>query len=261
MNESKMKSPEIKVVVINLPTSRERREYISQRLSQLGISYSFFDAINGRDGSDPRLHLYNDANRLFEKGHSLSPGEQGCFASHRAVWEHSVKENANILVLEDDVELSDDLPSILESCRSLLDKHNYIRLGRGTAKRSLKFLRKWREEERVAGKYVMVKYLRGPSCAHAYLITPGAASKFLSASQQWWWPVDDYMDMEYLNGQCNYGIEPPLVQQRGVASDIGGVKKPKRTVTTRIRKEYFRYLDITKRNLFNIKYLLSRQQS
>ncbi|WP_375056359.1 glycosyltransferase family 25 protein [Zobellella sp. DQSA1] len=249
---------EIKIVVINLPSSTERKEYISRKLSELGLPYSFFNAVNGRENKDPALALYDDKKRLFEKGHSLTLGEQGCFASHRAVWELSVKEQANILVLEDDVELSEDLPAALHECGALLDDYHYIRLGRGTAKRSLRFLSKWKIEQAIGEKYRLVKYLRGPSCAHAYIVTPEAASRFLSTSQRWWWPVDDYMDMEYLNGQYNYGVEPPLVNQRGVLSDIGGVKKPKRTITTRIRKEYFRYLDIIRRNIFNLSYLLKK---
>lgn len=251
----------IKIVVINLPTSVERRAYISRRLSDLGLSYSFFDAVNGKEGNDPGLFLYNNQKRLFEKGHSLTPGEQGCFASHRAIWELCVSENSNILVLEDDVELDDCLPAMLSNCEELLNSYHYIRLGRGTARRSLSFLRKWKVEDELNGEHSLVKYLRGPSCAHAYIITPISAKRFLSASQEWWWPVDDYMDMEYLNDQYNYGIEPPLVIQRGVVSDIGGVKKPKRTVPTRIRKEYFRLIDMIRRNIFNARYLISKQQS
>ncbi|MBL1376132.1 glycosyltransferase family 25 protein [Zobellella iuensis] len=250
---------EIKIVVINLPSSFERREYVSRRLAELGLTYTLFSAVNGRENTDPDLALYDDRKRLFEKGHSLTLGERGCFASHRGVWQLSVKEKANILVLEDDVELSADLPSILHECSALLDDYHYIRLGRGTAKHSLKFLPKWKVERDVDEQHRLVKYLRGPSCAHAYIITPVAAERFLSHSKKWWWPVDDYMDMEYLNGQCNYGIEPPLVNQRGVASDIGGVKKPKRKIATRIRKEYFRYLNIMRRNLFNLSYFLNKR--
>ena len=246
----------IKIVVINLPSSCERREHISRRLTELELPFTILNATDGRKKNDPALLLYNDKRRLIEKGHSLTPGEQGCFVSHRKVWQLCVEENVNILVLEDDVELSESLPLILKESENLLNNYHYIRLGRGTAKRSLSFLRKWKTKKTLTNRFYLVKYLRGPSCAHAYIITPKAASRFIKKSQQWWWPVDDYMDMEYFNGQYNFGIEPPIINQRGIPSDIGGVKKTKRTIPTRIRKEFFRYIDIIRRNIFNFKYLV-----
>lgn len=226
-------------------------------LSRSGLEFTFFDAINGHS---LKIKEYDDAKRMWEKGHALTRGEQGCFASHRALWEVCFNTGEPMLIMEDDLELSDDFKNVLVEIEGLVSQFEYIRLGRGTCT-SLPGIGPWMNMIKVDDRHSVVKYMKGPSCAHAYIISPAAASKFLAASTTWFWPVDDFMDKEYLHRVDNFGVEPPLAWQSGDDSDIGGRIKPDtRRLIDRVRKEYYRAKDRLLNNMYNYGYFIKNNK-
>lgn len=238
----------MKIRVISLAASIARREKISRGLSSLGLDFTFFDAVNGL-ATD--IKEYDNAQRMWEKGHELTKGEQGCFSSHRSLWNECLRLGEPLLIMEDDIEFSDDIKSVLVELEGLSRELEYIRLGRGTCS-ALPGVGPWLDMLQIDERHAVVKYMTGPSCAHAYIITPAAASKFLSASKRWFWPVDDFMDKEYLHKVNNYGVEPPLAWQSGEDSDIGARVKPaSRNVVGRIRKEYYRAKERFLNDIYN----------
>lgn len=243
----------MKIHVISLPTSVARRKKMAAKLSVLGLEFVFFDAVDGRRSV---IREYDDTCRIWEKGHALTKGEQGCFASHRALWEACMNAGEPFLIMEDDLEFSSELVSVLNS---LNDQHcppEYLRLGRGSCG-SLLGVGAWVELEKLTDCHTMVKYMKGPSCAHAYIIYPTAASKFLTASMSWYWPVDDFMDKEYLHRVDNCGVEPPLARQEGCDSDIGNRVKPKnRSLISRIRKEFYRAKEKLLNDIYNYRFVI-----
>lgn len=183
----------MKIRVISLATSIVRREKISRELSSFGLDFTFFDAVNGLT---TEIKEYDNAQRMWEKGHELTKGEQGCFSSHRSLWNECLRLGEPLLIMEDDIEFSADIKSVLSELKGLSREFEYIRLGRGTCS-SLPGIGPWIDMLKIDESHSVVKYMTGPSCAHAYIISPVAASKFLSASETWFWPVDDFMDKEY----------------------------------------------------------------
>ncbi|MFQ2157436.1 glycosyltransferase family 25 protein [Aeromonas hydrophila] len=245
----------MRIYVVNMARSIERRQRISELLSEMGLEFHFFSAIDGRVAE---VIGYDNERRIREKGHPLTTGEIGCFASHRSLWKTCVSLQENILILEDDIDLSGSFIDFLESADTLISKYKYIRLGRGPLKKQPMFGAYYCIEE-CNKSYSLVKYLRGPSCCHGYILSPVAAEKFLRHSEQWWWPVDDYMDSEYIHHVCDYGIEPPIVLQTNLPSEIGYAdreNKGKRSLETRLRKEVYRLSSGLKNCLFNIKFII-----
>ncbi len=249
----------MKIYVVNMARSTARRERIGTLLSGMGLEFEFFSAIDGRV---TEITGYDNERRLKEKGHGLTPGEMGCFASHRALWEKCVSLQENILILEDDIDFSDDFSTFFKMADSLTSQYEYIRLGRGPLKTLPVFGAYYSLDERGDKRpYSLVKYLRGPSCCHGYTLSPVAAEKFLCHSVQWWWPVDDYMDSEYIHHVSDYGIEPPIVLQTDLPSEIGYAErqnKGDRTLITRIRKEVYRLSYNYKNYNFNIVFFLRK---
>ncbi|MFM4977439.1 glycosyltransferase family 25 protein [Aeromonas rivipollensis] len=238
----------MKIRVISLATSIVRREKISRELSSLGLKFTFFDAVNGLEAD---INDYDNNKRMWEKGHELTKGEQGCFSSHRALWSECLQSGEPLLIMEDDIELSGEFKSILIELEGPAREFEYIRLGRGSY-RSLPGIGAWLNILKIDDAHTVVKYMAGPSCAHAYIISPAAASKFLSASTTWFWPVDDFMDKEYLHQVNNYGVEPPLAWQSGADSDIGLREKPgSRSIIGRMRKEYYRAKERLLNSIYN----------
>jgi len=232
----------MKIYVVNMARSTDRKQRISELLSGIGLEFEFFSAIDGRVSE---ITGYDNERRMKEKGHALTLGERGCFASHRALWKKCVSLQENMLILEDDIGLSDDFLAFFITADSLTSQYEYIRLGRGPLKEKK--------------SYSLVKYLRGPSCCHGYTLSPVAAEKFLRHSETWWWPVDDYMDSEFRHHVCDYGIEPPLVLQTDLPSEIGYTErehKGRRRLDARLRKEAYRFINDRKNNIFNILFFL-----
>lgn len=247
----------MKIYVVNMARSTDRKQRISELLSGIGLEFEFFSAIDGRVSE---ITGYDNERRMKEKGHALTLGERGCFASHRALWKKCVSLQENMLILEDDIGLSDDFLAFFITADSLTSQYEYIRLGRGPLKALPIFGAYYSLDDRDEKKsYSLVKYLRGPSCCHGYTLSPVAAEKFLRHSETWWWPVDDYMDSEHRHHVCDYGIEPPLVLQTDLPSEIGYAErehKGRRRLDARLRKEAYRFINDRKNNIFNILFFL-----
>ncbi|MFT7402072.1 MAG: glycosyl transferase family 25, partial [Hydrogenophaga sp.] len=101
--------PGLKVVLINLPHSNERRQAMQQRLAELGLAYTLFAAVNGR-AEQARLFEAVDV-PAFQRhvGRDVLPGEIGCYFSHITVWQQFIDSGEDVLlVLEDDVVFGSD---------------------------------------------------------------------------------------------------------------------------------------------------------
>jgi len=121
----------MKIYVVNMARSTDRKQRISELLSGIGLEFEFFSAIDGRVSE---ITGYDNERRMKEKGHALTLGERGCFASHRALWKKCVSLQENMLILEDDIGLSDDFLAFFITADSLTSQYEYIRLGRGPLK-------------------------------------------------------------------------------------------------------------------------------
>ena len=91
-------------LLINLPRDRRRLQDVTQRLEAAGVAFEAADAVDGAAMSD--VHMAEEVTalgRLF-----MTPGMIGCFLSHRRCWAATVRRGTPVLIVEDDVEFSDD---------------------------------------------------------------------------------------------------------------------------------------------------------
>lgn len=95
----------MKVFVINLKRSVDRRVRMENALNKANIPFEFIEAI---DSSTPNF-LYSERsnNALTRKrfGYRLVENEIACFSSHHLAWEKCLEVNEPILVLEDNCDL------------------------------------------------------------------------------------------------------------------------------------------------------------
>lgn len=93
----------IKAYLINLDRSPGRLEFMRAQFEALGLAVERVPAV---DGSAIDLTSHS--------GSGLTPGEIGCFLSHRAIWGKLVgSTDEHALVVEDDIRLSGTLPGLL----------------------------------------------------------------------------------------------------------------------------------------------------
>lgn len=172
------------VFIINLDRQPDRMAFMKQQLAALDIEARRISAFDGRDPSCKG----RDCAAWYA---SLTPGEIGCFESHRTVWKTLVDENIPAaIVLEDDIVLASDLSDLDfdvladQPCDLVkLDQDNILHDTRlyGTAKTPCG-----------AGRHV-VRMLGDEFCTGGYFITLSGAQKLLGASRHYFAPVDRFM--------------------------------------------------------------------
>ncbi|MGI7987595.1 glycosyltransferase family 25 protein [Campylobacter jejuni] len=240
----------MKVFIINLERSLDRKEHMQKQIQKLfeknpslknKLEFIFFKAIDAKNKEHLEFKDHFPWWASWVLGRELSDGEKACFASHYKLWQECVKLDEPIIILEDDVEFSDEfLNNGVEYIDELLkSKYEYIRLCYLFDKR-LYFLNE-------SGYYLSFEKLAG---TQGYVLKPSAANKFISKAKFIYTPVDDYMDMFYKHKVLNIVKKPLLLKHNckleSEISNLGRTNK-KLKIHRKIVREFFRlYRDISR---------------
>lgn len=167
-------------------------------------------------------------------GKELDLGSIGCFISHYKLWQECAKLNEPIIILEDDVEFSDEfLNNDGGGIEELLrDRYEYIRLCYLFDKKLYALGDEY---------YLSFEKLAG---TQGYIIKPSAAKKFISKAKFIYTPIDDYMDKFYKHKVLNI-VKIPLLLKHNYKlesdiSNLGRINK-KLKVYRKIVREIFRF--------------------
>ncbi|ECK7780352.1 glycosyltransferase family 25 protein [Campylobacter coli] len=240
----------MKVFIINLERSLDRKEHMKKQIQKLfeknpslknKLEFIFFKAIDAKNKEHLEFKDHFPWWGSWVLGRELSDGEKACFASHYKLWQECVKLDEPIIILEDDVEFSDEfLNNGVEYIDELLkSKYEYIRLCYLFDKR-LYFLSE-------SGYYLSFEKLAG---TQGYVLQVSAAVKFLKYAKNWIYAVDDYMDMFYKHKVLNIVKKPLLLKHNckleSEISNLGRTNK-KLKIHRKIVREIFRlYRDISR---------------
>ncbi|HEX8504032.1 MAG TPA: glycosyltransferase family 25 protein [Hymenobacter sp.] len=111
----------MKVFVINLARSTERRDFIEKQLAAQNLTAEFIPAVDGRTLTATDLAAACDEEALRPHPYWRTPGMVGCVLSHHAICQRIVADNIPMaLVLEDDAKLSHQLAAALPELASKL---------------------------------------------------------------------------------------------------------------------------------------------
>lgn len=244
----------MKIFIINLKRSIDRKVRVQEKLDALSLEYQFFEAVDALEGNHPYLNKYNKDKRIIMRGHGLSKGEVACFASHYSLWKKSIQLSEPILILEDDIIFDVDFKSCISTINKIIPTLGLLKIGRPNQKKSLVLSELYEH-------YNIVKYTENPSGAVGYAISPETAQKLLNYADEWIDPVDDYMDKDWLHGVSIFGVEPPLLQHEDLeASVIGNRTKPKISVHNKIIRETIRAYEKTRGKIYKYKYILTQHK-
>lgn len=179
---------QIPVFIINLDSSPERFVHAEQQLQALGIQPQRFRGVFGKDLTQAEVDACYDKSanlRYFRR--SLSPGEIGCYLSHRGVWQLMVEQNIEVaIVLEDDIDVdarfADALTQIVR-----LSGWDHIKLS--DDRDTPAFTRKALNDG-----FALVNFKRVPNCATGYAMSLSGAKKLLQRDK-FFRPVD--LDLQF----------------------------------------------------------------
>jgi glycosyl transferase family 25 len=205
------------VFLINLGKDTDRLAAMHSQLSGLSIPYERIEAVYGTRMPDKfKPYFLDDQGRIAS---SLLPGEVGCYASHLVIMDRVAKGESPALVLEDDLQISDDFVSVINAIDGLPADWDIVRL-------SNPYKRGYVISTPLTHKYQAVKFINVSPSTGAYMITPKGAKKFLSWRQLRTRPVDQDLRRVWDCKLVTYGVFPrPIVPDVGSSSIDGMVKR------------------------------------
>ena len=203
----------MKVFVISLATSLDRRERVANKLGERKIEFQFIDACDGRLGLHPYLKNYDEKSFVVNRRRKAAPGELGCYVSHLLAWEKCVELNEPIVVMEDDFELTGDFEAGIAYLEKFVDKLAFVRL---EPLEKQFFLTSRKDPD-----FTLVKQLNVGMCATGYVITPHGAKELLKNAMPIKMPVDLYLKYTLMHNQLIHALVPHLVYPTHADSIIG----------------------------------------
>lgn len=233
----------MKTLVLSLERSGDRRRHMEAELGRLGIAFEFFLAVDGTKGEHLGFPQYDlrRSQRFF--GVTMGPGEFACFASHQLMWQRCIDEGRPILVCEDDIAVDPRFPTAIRHCEAMLDHVPLVRLG-GLDQRPYRTVRD------LADGFRLVRFLRGPSGAQCYGISPAGARALLDALTWWLEPLDRWLDSFWRHGVDCHAILPfTLHHLRRLPTNID--KKERVRTIYRLPRKVARVGDHVRRLLYN----------
>lgn len=219
----------MKIYVINLERSADRREVISKQLQDANVSFEIFNAVDGSKDFDDQWR-YNDKKRRFLRIRPLSTGEIACFASHYQLWKKCVELNEPIVVIEDDALPLPNISQSLNTATKLMEKYGCLRLfgHRGGKHRTI---------ETLQDNYRIDFSRKGTLGSVAYALTPEAAQRFIAHGEEWLFGPDVYMNLSYKHGVGCFLLKPYCFSHAGEETTISDKKKHKKKLLNKAIKE------------------------
>lgn len=207
----------MKIFVINLDRSTERRDAVFARLAELGLEATRFSAFDGTALSEAEKG-YNGRKRRLIYGKDLTIGEIGCARSHLGVYAEMERLGiSHALVLEDDALIDDNLPAALaalEACRQEWDLVRFLAKD--------KDLKRARPTHNLANGFKLCRVYGTPGGAYAYVLTRQAAAKLAEAGRVLWRPIDTLHGQTWAHGLTVRCLTPsPVAPDMENDSTIG----------------------------------------
>ncbi|MBC7935306.1 MAG: glycosyltransferase family 25 protein [Rhizobacter sp.] len=198
-----MPENKIKLYVINLKSSKDRRKIMENQLNQLNIPFEIFDAVRGADLSEAEILRYYDKDYYLSRPDYFTPGAAGCTISHYTLYQKIMDEKVNTaIILEDDMEIHKDLPLFAEKLSGKIKDDEVVML----------FYQSYspiplseEQAQHINGKYQLYPVIatKGLRSTGGYIITHTAARRLVEKVLPYTGMADDwkgFYDKGALNG-------------------------------------------------------------
>lgn len=177
----------MKVFLVNMDRSTDRLEIMLKRLSTLGLEFERVAAVDGSKLTDAERSRVLSPNWRYP--YSLTPGEVGCFLSHKKCWQRLIDSGESwALVLEDDSVFH---PKAIE----YFDTTDWIPSGVQLVQFSFANDATFSDKSISlpnGNRLVRVKH-SSPCGTYAYMISREAAQKALELANKIEGPIDNFM--------------------------------------------------------------------
>lgn len=204
----------IPVWVINLKKRPDRLQKVGGRLDELGVIWERIEAIDGQNCEE---YLLGNTAKNGEIG-PLSDSTRACSASHYRFWKNLANDASLFgVVLEDDVELSDDFKELLCNVNWIPENTNIIKLEKFLPNKVSKVLLGGVVSNALNSTRQVHRMFSRHTGAAAYLMSKDGAKNALNWDLPFTVPVDHLLFNETVSKLCSslrpYILVPPIAWQ------------------------------------------------
>jgi len=210
----------MKALVINMESAEARREFQSQQLNALGISFEMVEAVLTSDISKEQwlTHIYDWQRPLRHQ-------ELACLLSHIKCWKEVVQRQEPCLILEDDAYLSKQVPSILNELEQSKEALDHVTLETRKRKKLL-----FKRSSLQWDGFQLVRLVKDKTGAAAYVLYPSGARKLLEHFERHGAGLADALIAD-LGRLRSYQVQPAVAVQLDCC-EYYGMKPPLKTQTS-----------------------------
>lgn len=213
------------IFVVNLQHDHDKKIHMEKILDSLDLKFEFIAAVYGKDLTQLQVdEVYDECLSQAVFGRGLSLGELGCALSHLSIYQKMVNEGIETaLILEDDVDISDDIHDIFKSTEQFPKNWELMLCGyyseTATEKASLSSF--W-EKRYVTSSHQSVRLVEIAYGTHGYIINHRGAKRLLKTLKTITKPIDHYTGSEhYLN---MYALTPRIISLNEVFKLMGCIE-------------------------------------
>lgn len=227
-------SLDVRCFLINLDRSPDRLATMDARLRALALPYERVPGVDGLKLPDAEFAWQTRVNRFYKP---LSRGEVGCHLSHLEALKRLVASGAPYaLILEDDAELPDGLPGLIERALARRDTESDPR-ARWDVLKLVRSRRRFVDFGPLDAGHALVEYgFSVPAVTTAALWTREGAMKWVAAYDGARRPIDCDLQHPWEYGLTILSAHPPPV---GAATEsvMGGSVRRSRNPWFKLRYE------------------------
>lgn len=237
------------IYVIALKDSTARRQKIAERLEDLGLEFSFIDAVMGKDIPGAEKNRLCSQKRQGFLPSPLSDGALGCLMSHRAIWQKMQEERIETaLVLEDDAIIAPEILDVLPRLEKLKSRFDIINLHDRKDRPMIDIAQISDSHRLTVTRYNAIGTV-------SYVINRKAAQHLLDLSFPVMFEVDVLINRWWDHGLKTLVVQPVVVREDDDGSTIGydNAKPswPKDTIVHELKRRLNRAKDsMAKRRAF-----------
>jgi len=201
------------IFIINLEHEKEKKEMMRKQLEKFGLGHEFIRAVNGYELVDREINKkYSQTKSIEVFKRELSRGEIGCALSHLQIYKKMLDENIEkAIILEDDVTLCDEFPSIVANLDNISVPYECILLGYDDhIKKDIFLYTSFWGNKKFINEFKLYRFVKVALGTYGYIITNQGARKLYQKIDFIEKPIDHYTGNPEL--LSSYAVVPRCVK-------------------------------------------------